>query len=98
MIYSISSQLYAEVADRLLEAIADRHYFSGDVELTTPDGVDCRLVCSCVVYRRRVELPEGRGSAVSSVIPVWWEFETECAAGRLDNDFSFRELQLENLV
>lgn len=98
MIYSISTQLYREVADRLLEAIGDRHYFSGAVELTSADGVDCRLVTSCVVYRQRVSLPDGEGCAISSVIPVWWEFETACPAGRLDNDFSFRDLDLENLV
>lgn len=97
MIYSVSTQLYREVADRLLEAVGDRFYFSGAVELTTEEGVACRLVTSCVVYRTPSEMPEGEGSRVRSVIPVWWEFHTTCAAGRLDNDFSFRDLNLENL-
>lgn len=97
MIYTISTQLYREVADALLVAIGDRHYFSGAVELTSAEGVVCRLVTSCVVYRRRIEMPEGEGSCIRSVIPVWWEFHTSSPAGVLDNDFSFRELNLEEL-
>ncbi len=97
MIYSISTQLYREVADRLLAAIGDKLYFSGSVEVTSDEGVECTLTTSCVVYRHRVLLPDGEGSVISSVIPVWWEFSTESAAGTLDNDFSFRYLHLENL-
>ena len=97
MIYSVSTQLYEQVADALLAAIGDRHYFSGVVEFTSDEGVECRLVTSCVVYSRRVEMPEGEGSRIRSVIPVWWEFHTLSPAGRLDNDFSFRNLQLEDL-
>ena len=98
MIYSISTQLYEQVADALLEAIGDRCYFSGAVEFTSEEGVVCRLVTSCVIYRTPSEMPEGEGSRVCSVIPVWWEFHTACAAGVLDNDFSFRELHLEELA
>lgn len=98
MIYSVSTQLYREVAEQLLVAIADRCYFSGSVEVTSEDGVACRLVTSCVVYRTPSEMPEGEGSRIRSVVPVWWEFHTACPAGVLDNDFSFRDLHLENLA
>ena len=98
MIYSVSAQLYEEVADRLLEAIVDKCYFSGSIECECEEGVLCRLVTSCVVYRQPLKMPEGEGSAIRSVIPVWWEFHTESKAGRLDNDFSFRDLHLENLL
>lgn len=97
MIYSVSPELNEEVAGALLRAIGDRNYFSGTVRVVSSDGVDCCLKTSCVVYRRRTEMPEGEGSRIVSVIPVWWEFHTACAAGVLDNDFSFRELHLENL-
>ncbi len=97
MIYSVSTQLYRKVADRLLEAIADKGFFSGAVELSSDDGVVCRLVTSCVVWRTDSEMPEGEGSRVRSVVPVWWEFHTASPAGVLDNDFSFQELGLDNL-
>lgn len=98
MIYSISAQLYEEIADLLLEAIADKCYFSGHIEHESEEGVLCRLVTSCVVYREPLKMPEGEGSAIRAVIPVWWEFHTESKAGRLDNDFSFRHLNLEKLL
>uniref|UniRef100_UPI004055C51F hypothetical protein n=1 Tax=Alistipes sp. TaxID=1872444 RepID=UPI004055C51F len=97
MIYSVSKELYAQLSDRLLEAIEERSYFSGAIECEGRDGVACRLVCSCVIYRERLCMPEGEGSRICSIIPVWWEFHTTSKAGRLDNDFSFRELNLENL-
>ncbi len=97
MIYSVSTQLYREVAARLLESIADKDYFSGAVEFTDAEGVVCRLVTSCVIYRRRERMPDGEGRPITAVIPVWWEFHTWSPAGTLDNDFSFRELQLEDL-
>ena len=97
MIYSISTKLYQRVAELLLEAVEDRDYFSGVVDFLTEDGVKCELVVSCVVCRRSSQMPEGEGRAISSIIPVWWEFRTSCPAGVLDNDFSFRELNLENI-
>ena len=95
MIYSISPELNRRVAEALLEAIGDRNYFSGTVDIETEEGVACRLVTSCVVYRRRTLCPDGDGETIVSVIPVWWEFHTACPAGVLDNDFSFRDLGLE---
>lgn len=97
MIYSVSTQLYQQTAEALLAAIGDKNYFSGAVEVEASDGVTLRLVVSCVIYRRRVMMPEGEAMHPRSVIPVWWECHTTSRAGELDNDFSFRELQLENL-
>ncbi len=97
MIYSVTSKLNEEVAEELLRAIGDKNYFSGTVRVTSDDGVECCLKTSCVVYRRRCAMPEGEGEKIVSIVPVWWEFHTACAAGILDNDFSFRELNLENM-
>lgn len=96
MIYSISSQLNERIAEALLAAIGTRNFFSGSVCVVSDDDVECTLRTSCVVYRRPVSMPEGEGSAILSVVPVWWELHTVCAAGVLDNDFSFGDLQLEN--
>lgn len=58
MIYSVSSELYLEVAARLAEAVGGGSYFSGS--LTFPFGdTECRLTASVIVYRRRERLPEG---------------------------------------
>ena len=56
MMYSVSSELYLEVAARLAEAIGGGSYFSGS--LTFPFGdMECRLTASVIVYRRRERLP-----------------------------------------
>ena len=58
MMYSVSSELYLEVAARLAEAIGGGSYFSGS--LTFPFGdMECRLTASVIVYRRVERLPEG---------------------------------------
>ena len=52
MMYSVSSELYLEVAARLAEAIGGGSYFSGS--LTFPFGdMECRLTASVIVYRQR---------------------------------------------
>lgn len=92
MLYSLSSKLYRLIAARLLEALADRTFFSGS--LTVEYGeVDCRLTGSFIVYRTPLLLPEGTGSRIVDVVPVWWECHTLTDVGEVDNDFSFGELR-----
>ena len=53
MMYSVSTELYQEVAARLAEAIGSGGYYSG--ALAFEDGVgECRLTASLFVYRDRV--------------------------------------------
>ena len=88
MMYSVSSELYLEVAARLAEAIGGGSYFSGS--LTFPFGdMECRLTASVIVYRRRERLPEGD----PDLVPVWWEFHTVGSDGEALNDFSFSEVR-----
>ena len=42
MIYTVSSALYLEVLDRLVDAVGPRGYFSGSLDFVF-DGVECRL-------------------------------------------------------
>ena len=78
MMYSVSSELYLEVAARLAEAIGD---------------MECRLTASVIVYRRRERLPEGDRDAIADLVPVWWEFHTVGSDGEALNDFSFSEVR-----
>ena len=92
MMYSVSSELYLEVAARLAEAIGGGSYFSGS--LTFPFGdMECRLTASVIVYRRRERLPEGDRDAIADLVPVWWEFPTVRSDGEALNDFSFSEVR-----
>ena len=92
MIYSVSSELYLEVAARLLEAVGDSSYFSGSLSFPFGDA-ECRLTTSVIVYRRRERLPEGDRDAVVDLVPVWWEFHTTGEGGEVLNDFSFADLK-----
>lgn len=94
MIFTISTQLYAEVIARLKEKIGAKGYFSGSLSFDH-EGVFCRLVVSCFVYRREVALPEGTHHAIADLVPVWWEFHTLDEGGERLNDFSFNELRAQ---
>ena len=50
MMYSVSSELYLEVAARLAEAIGGGSYFSGSLTFLFGD-MECRLTASVIVYR-----------------------------------------------
>ena len=90
--YTISDNLYSETAQKLLDAIDGRGYFSGSIEWQHGD-TDCRLTISAVVYRSKRELPEGTATVISDIVPVWWEFHTRDENGEALNDFSFSTLR-----
>lgn len=90
--YSVSSELYHEVAARLRDAIGHRDYFSGSVVFAF-GGVECRLALTAIVYREQVSLPEGPADEIADLVPVWWEFHTLDDAGERLNDFSFEALR-----
>lgn len=90
--YSVSSELYEQVAAALTEAIGARSYFSGSVAASA-DNAEWRLTASTIVYRERVSLPEGDADAIVDLVPVWWEFHTVAPEGEVLNDFSFARLR-----
>ena len=92
MMYSVSTELYQEVAARLAEAIGSGRYYLGTLAFEYGE-VECRLTASLLVYRERVRYPEGDRDEVADLVPVWWEFHTADEAGGFLNDFSFSELR-----
>lgn len=92
MIWTISSALYLEAIDRLLDAVGPRGYFSGSLRFPF-EGAECRLTLSVIVCRRSVVLPEGEQEFVSDLVPVWWEFHTVVDGEERLNDFSFAALR-----
>ena len=92
MIYSVSTELYLEMAARLAEAIGGGSYFSGSLSFAFGD-TECRLTASVIVYRRVERLPEGDRAVIADRVPVGWEFHTAGDGGEVLNDFSFSELR-----
>lgn len=93
MMYSVSTELYLEVADRIREALGGGSYFSGTLAFGW-EGIECRLTASLIVYRTRVSYPEGECDEITDLVPVWWEFHTvDPTSDELLNDFSFATLR-----
>lgn len=65
--YTVSPELYRETAARLCDALDGGDYYSGSLEFPF-DGMECRLVASVIVYRRREVAPRG----VPSRFPTWY--------------------------
>ncbi len=95
--FQVSSELYDEVATRLLEAFGEGGYYSGSVACAAGEAA-CRFTASLVLYRSSDRWPEGSCRRLADAIPVWWEFHTVTAAGEVLNDFSFAELRLRLLA
>jgi len=90
--FHVSSELYDEIAQRLLEAFGDAGFFSGSVECCC-GPIACRLTASLVLYRTKDRWPEGERLRLTDAVPVWWEFHTLTAEAEFANDFSFAELK-----
>lgn len=88
--YKISTQLYLEIADKLMAAIGSKEFFSGSVRLTIGD-TECTLICTLIVEHESIPTEGHCFCAISSLIPVWWEFHTIVDGEELLNDFSFKE-------
>jgi len=90
--YSITSQFYYEVAQRLCDAIDGESYFSGSVTFLYMN-IECRLTLSVIVHRDRVSTSEDELNQILNLVPVWWEFHTYDQSVEIVNDFSFNELK-----
>ena len=51
------------------------------------------MVASLIIYRKRVEMPEGVIEIIEDIVPVWWEFHTTIDGVELINDFDFSALK-----
>lgn len=93
MIYSVSSELYLEVAARLAEAVGGRKLLFGFAHVPfrrhgmPADGLGDRLPETRAFARRRP------GRDRPTLVPVWWEFHTTGDGGEVLNDFSFSDLR-----
>lgn len=90
--YAISSNLYLELATRLVENAGQSGYYSDTFEFEYGD-LFCSMTLSVVVYHQS-QPDEGYSlCAVTDMIPVWWEFHTFVDGDEVLNDFSFNELR-----
>ena len=89
--YSISNHIYRDLGDSLIAAIGAKEFFSGSVCVVDGD-VECRLICTLIIERRREPNGEERCGAITSIRAVWWECRTTIAQEELYNDVSFSEL------
>ena len=88
--YTISTKLYLEIADKLMSSIGSKEFFSGSVRLT--DGnTECTLICTLLVEHDNKPSEGYCFNAISALIPVWWEFHTIVDGEEQLNDFSFKE-------
>ncbi len=91
--YTISDELYIEVAERFRSRFCGSDYASGVIEFDFADEVWCRMVVTAIIHRQRDRRDDGDVWLTSDVIPVWWEFHTTLDEGEVINDFSFNTLR-----
>ncbi len=86
--YEITPKIYEKTAQKVSDAVGNTGYFSGTIDFSY-ENVECRMLLSMVIYRKKVEMPEGRCNIIDDVVPVWWEFHTTVDGEELINDFDF---------
>ena len=90
--YDVLPELYREVANKIIEHVGRRGYYSGALDFEW-ESVECRMVLSAVIYRRTEQYPEGKRSVVADMVPVWWEFHTFVNGEEVLNNFSIYEMR-----
>lgn len=89
--YEFTTDYYLLIAERILESIGDKRYFSGVITLYDND-VELRLSCSLFVRYSQQHNDEHPFRAVTHITPVWWELKSRIGQIEVDNDFSFSEM------
>ena len=84
----ILSQIYEKTAQKLCDLVCNTNYYSGTIEFAYED-IECRFVASLIIYRKKVEMPDGCLEVIDDLVPVWWEFHTTIAGVEYINDFDF---------
>ncbi len=92
MAYPIITELYQITAQKLLDHIEGKNFYSGSFSFNY-GSKSCRFVATIIVYRQKIEFPEGPVDQIIDLVPVWWEFQTEDDNGPCPNDFSFNDLK-----
>lgn len=90
--YTVSSDIYIDLAARLADAISDKGFFSGSITTAAGD-IRLRLTTTLVIYRERPAEGTGTAGRICDAVPVWWEFHAACGGEELLNDFSFERLR-----
>lgn len=90
--YEITYPIYEKTAQKLCDLVGGDNYFSGTIEFACED-TECRMVASLIIYRKRVEMPEGVIEIIEDIVPVWWEFHTTIDGVERINDFDFSALK-----
>jgi hypothetical protein len=91
--YDISEELYRMAVGLLLDRINEQRYICEVIEFEYKE-ILCHLHISAVIYQQTSLYPEGEITAISDIIPVWWEFHTYNSEDvEILNTFSFNELR-----
>lgn len=93
IVVKVSSKVYQELAEELVEQIGGDEYFDTTVEVEK-DGIVYELQASGMVFYRDVQYPEGTFSEICDIIPTWWELHTcDNNAEEVKNDGQFKEIK-----
>lgn len=89
---TINDNFYQRLAKKLLEAVDDKEFFNGSVEL---DGEDfyATLKTTLVIYRRKIEQQQTIITPIEKIVPVWWELSLSTEQGEQMSDFSWWDLR-----
>lgn len=79
----LSSNEYAHISQKVLEAIGDEIFYSGSIA-SYIGNEEYRFTASIIVYRQ--------GESEINLIPVWWELHWYQDGKEVLTDFTFEKL------
>lgn len=89
---SITPEVYRELADKLDRIIDGRNYIEYKVIEVEDDQYFYELVISAVIYYDTYEAPDGRGSEMTDIAPVWQELHAFDGDDEVLTDWDFKKL------
>ena len=93
-LHAIPEEVYAELAEQVVERIGDHNYITTRVQAETEHYVYTLTLSACI-YWAEVAAPDGNYRNIADIVPVWWElhaYEGDEGLERL-NDATFEKIK-----
>ena len=98
-LHVIPEEVYAELAEQVVERIGNHNYIATRVQAETENFV-YNLVISACIYWAEVAAPDGNYRNIADIVPVWWElhsYEGDDGLERL-NDATFEKIKQHIII
>lgn len=88
----IHPKIYEKLTKLLIDKLEVSDFYS-DITRFDVESMEYHFSATLMIYRKKVQYPEGEELEICDIVPIWWEFHSSSEDGEQLNDFDFAILK-----